>query len=250
MIGNPLITLDKIDSTNDYALRWYEEKQWPEGTIIRALDQFAGKGQHGNKWCSEPGKNLTFTLILKPTFLEPFKQFALNKFISLALLDFLEEEIADRLPDTKPQIKWPNDICVGSKKLAGILIENRIMGLKYEAAFIGIGFNLNQTHFPPDLPEACSLALLTGSETDPEKALSELCKYLNNRYLNYLKTGKGLLPGEYEKRLSGFGEWRNYRMGETLIEGMITGVDSFGRLRVIFGDGRTEYFNHGEIGFR
>jgi BirA family biotin operon repressor/biotin-[acetyl-CoA-carboxylase] ligase len=121
---NRIIELDSIDSTNSFAERLIKEKEVQEGIIIWAHEQTAGKGQGENVWLSEPGKNLTLSMILYPRFLPVDRQFLLNKAISLGVIDFVHT----LLPPESVKIKWPNDICQNYSKLGGILISNIITG--------------------------------------------------------------------------------------------------------------------------
>ncbi|HYQ56854.1 MAG TPA: biotin--[acetyl-CoA-carboxylase] ligase, partial [Draconibacterium sp.] len=124
-----IILLSEVDSTNNYAKQLVAEKAH-SGTVVLAQYQKNGRGQVGNFWESEAGKNLLFSLILYPAFLDAGKQFYISKVVSLALVEVLNECIID------VKIKWPNDIYVGDKKIAGILIENTMKGNKLESSVI------------------------------------------------------------------------------------------------------------------
>ena len=115
--------------------------------------QYAGKGQGDHQWHSRPGENLLMSLLLFPAFLSASDQFYLSRVASLALIDTL------KTLKLAPLIKWPNDILVNRRKLAGILIENGITGNKLSHSIIGIGMNLNQTEFPDFPLKATSVAL-------------------------------------------------------------------------------------------
>ena len=127
--SDKIIEVKIIDSTNCYAEKILKENKVPEGTIIRAFEQISGKGQGENKWLSEPGKNLTISLILYPRFLPIEHQFILNKSVSLGVLDFVHTI----LPAGSCKIKWPNDIYSGSLKLGGILIINTVSGSSFDS---------------------------------------------------------------------------------------------------------------------
>src|ERR1035441_10550859 len=141
-IGKNLITLDSVASTNNFAKDMLSNTRPVEGTAIMAKEQYAGRGQMGNAWETESGKNLTCSFILYPEFLEADKQFFLNMAVALAVKDFCEHVLHDEI-----KIKWPNDIYYHDKKLGGILIENSISGNKISSSVIGIGINVNQTAF-------------------------------------------------------------------------------------------------------
>ena len=116
----------------------------PEGTLILTEDQTRGRGQMGNKWLTEKGKNLTFSIVLYPSFLRPNQHFYLTQFVSIAI----QEVIQELLPDKGIKIKWPNDLYVENRKLAGILIENILSGHRIQSSILGIGLNVNQVQFP------------------------------------------------------------------------------------------------------
>src|SRR5262249_33751399 len=124
----------------------------PEGTVIMAESQYAGRGQQQNTWHSEPGKNLTFSILLKPSFLPVSQQFDLTRTISIGVFNALEPFLGEKL-----KIKWPNDIYYDDGKLGGMLIENAIQAGQIKNAVVGIGLNINQEVFPPGAANAVSL---------------------------------------------------------------------------------------------
>ena len=124
VIGEVLIELLEIDSTNNYAMRLINEGMAEHGMTIRADYQTEGRGQQGKNWLSEESKNLLFTTILDTTGFSIQKQFILNTFTCLSVAEFLMTNIGLR----EVSIKWPNDIYAENKKIAGILIENIIRG--------------------------------------------------------------------------------------------------------------------------
>jgi len=173
---------DELASTNQEMKRLLTEKKLEEGTIILTQHQVAGRGLAGNTWESEKGKNLTLSLLLRPTFLEPHKQFYISKIISLALIDTIRAFLCGIT------IKWPNDIYIGDKKLAGILIENSIMGAQLDYCIIGIGLNVNQVEFLSDAPNPVSLKAISFTDFDLEQVRDSLIKHIQNRY-NQLQQG-------------------------------------------------------------
>ena len=137
-----IIKLDATGSTNDYLRSILSAKTLEDYTVVIAENQFAGRGQRGNSWVSEPGKNLTFSFLKRNLTLNPQNHFILNMGVSLALHDALS---AIGVPGLT--IKWPNDIMSGNSKICGILIENLISGAQIRHSIIGIGLNVNQTNF-------------------------------------------------------------------------------------------------------
>ncbi len=258
MIGNTIIELRKTASTNQYAAALLDQGHPEEGTVIRAHEQYAGRGQGSHTWSSDPGKNLTFSLILFPTFLPAGRQFMLNKAISLGILDFAYEALylqpenkkAGRKRQVSIQIKWPNDLYLDSRKAGGVLMEHRIQGAHLAASVIGIGLNINQVEFSEDIPNPVSLKSLTGQDYNLTDALRSVCRAIELRYLILKSTGGTGLDEEYRRHLLGFGQWMEFSRKEGPMEGKVTGVDDLGRLLVEGSDGVTVAYKHQEIFFR
>jgi BirA family biotin operon repressor/biotin-[acetyl-CoA-carboxylase] ligase len=155
IIGKSEIHLIEVDSTNNYAAELLKENLALEGMVITAEHQTGGKGRNDNQWISEPKANLLCTIILKPTIVSIHEQFILSMMAAIALKNALTELLPG---ETKPLIKWPNDLIVQDKKIGGILIENTIKGSQIGSSLIGFGINVNQTHF-----ETTNSAFLAGS---------------------------------------------------------------------------------------
>lgn len=159
------IHLDEIDSTNLYAASLPAPRE-NEMVVITADMQTAGRGQRGNSWESEKGKNITFSIMCAPSFIRPAAQFSLLQAQALALYDV----IGSLIPDVS--IKWPNDIYAGNRKISGTLIECEIDNGKISKAIIGTGINVNQRTFLSDAPNPTSLAIETGCEFDTAAILN------------------------------------------------------------------------------
>ncbi len=226
-VGKKIMIPEQVVSTNTYAMELLSNtKPVAGGTVIMAVSQSAGRGQQGNSWEAEPGKNLTLSLVLYPDFLEAGKQFYLSKIISLAVAEV--------------SIKWPNDIYYGRRKLGGILIENILMGSSIKTSVAGIGLNVNQEEFACG-PQAISLKNITGKETDLGEVLEKLCEAIEKRYLQ-LKAGKfGEIDEEYLTHLFRLEEYAAYRSDKGLFHGTITGVSEEGRLRILTHNAEEEY---------
>ena len=149
------IHLPSVGSTNSEMLRRLEAKEvLEEGTVIWTTRQTAGRGQVGNSWESEADKNISFSMLFHPTWLSPAKQFVLSEIAALGIAETLE----DYFPGFS--IKWPNDIYHDDRKIAGMLIENRIIGTHLQDSVIGIGVNINQMEFSSSAPNPVSLRQL------------------------------------------------------------------------------------------
>lgn len=179
----PLVVLDETDSTNRYIDTLCNElpDSVAELTTVSAEFQSAGKGQRGNSWEAERGKNLLFSFVLYPTFLEARRQFILSQIISLSI----KEEL-DRWTN-EITIKWPNDIYWKDKKICGILIENDLNGHCIGRCIVGIGININQELFRSNAPNPVSLKQITGKEHDRHELLSHILQRVQI-YYNSLQT--------------------------------------------------------------
>ena len=167
----PLIELEETDSTNRYLTQLCDREPVSEYTTVRADYQTAGKGQRGNTWESERGKNLLFSFVLYPTFLEARRQFLLSQLTALAVKKALELWTDDI------RIKWPNDIYWKEKKICGLLIENELSAEGIARSIIGIGLNVNQEIFHSDAPNPVSLRQITGLEAPPLEVLTYIQNY-------------------------------------------------------------------------
>lgn len=240
---HPLIELQTIDSTNLYAEQLLKTQKVAEGTIIFAQVQTSGKGQGENTWESEPRKNVTFSLVLFPRFISPGQQFLLNKAIALGVLDFLARATVEQ----KLSIKWPNDIYAGNRKIGGILIQNTVCGNVYESCIAGIGVNINQETFHPDLTNPVSLKQITGKDYPVKDAMDLIVACIDNRYQQLQEGFAELLDLEYRDRLFGINEWKEYSVDKNLLKGKIRDVDESGMLIMEMENGSIRHFNHGEI---
>lgn len=246
--GKEITELESVDSTNSYATELLKHRRLTEGHVVWAKRQTQGRGQRGNVWESEPGSNVTLSVILYPTFLPPGKQFYLTQAISLGVCDFVSYYL-NRCGAQRPVfIKWPNDIFAGDQKIAGILIENSLRGAQIAAAVTGIGINVNQSVFnSPNDPT--SLRLLTGHTFDIRACVHDLCAFIEPRYLQ-LRAGKiALLQEEYHSRMYRMDEWSYYRAGDRVFAGRISGVTDEGRLLVDAESGERLVFDFKEVTF-
>ncbi|MDR0763554.1 MAG: biotin--[acetyl-CoA-carboxylase] ligase, partial [Bacteroidales bacterium] len=256
-------------STNVSASRY----NFAENFIIYTYRQTAGRGMGTNSWFTGHGNNIALSLCLKPVFLKPEEQFLLNMVLSNALRNALQTlvcgsvvadvanvidvtdatdvtDVADFNASTgayAPQVflKWPNDIYIGDKKLAGILFENKISGGSGESncgefykSIIGIGLNVNQKKFPASLPNPTSLRIAAKRKFCKKKIVhilgSALENACNNLAVNIAKNGYKYVwdecKKEYLSALLYYGVERNFIYKNTLITGKIVDIDNFGRL--------------------
>lgn len=225
MIGQNRIFLESVDSTNTHLLRMLENERLAGGTLIHAGFQTAGRGADNSNWESEAGSNLTFSFVLYPDFLAAEAQFALNKFISLGIADFLSDHISRQV-----KIKWPNDIYVDQNKIAGILVQNGIRGNSFQFSIIGIGLNVNQLEFSPAASRPVSMRMVTGKNYDLEEILDQLCQALDRRYSQLASGGMKALDEDYLHLLYRYGEVADYEIGGERCQARISGISKYGRL--------------------
>ena len=186
--------------------------------------QTQGKGQRGNVWLSESGKNLLSSFVFKPDNLSVENQIALTWATSLSLLETLRKFNIEAL------IKWPNDIFVGGKKIAGILIENQLQGSKISCSIIGVGLNINQTFFE-DL-NATSLFLETNQQVEPRTFLNLLAHEMNEQFELIYSSNFEFLKSEYEANLFQMNELRSYEDEFGEFVGKIIGTTNEGKILI------------------
>lgn len=240
---NNLIYLDTIDSTNLYAQELLKSKKVSEGSVIMAQHQTAGKGQRGASWQSKPNENLLFSLILEPTFLPVSKLFYLSKIIALALVDFL-----DKMAVGSAAIKWPNDILIAGKKIAGILIENNLSAACINSTVVGIGININQTVFDKEM-HATSLKNEQGIEVQPRELLSNLLLAIHSRYIQLHQKEWQKIDEDYLQRLYKYKIWAGYQDQFGNFQGSIQAVRDNGQLEIVTEKGELRTYNIKEVRF-
>jgi BirA family transcriptional regulator, biotin operon repressor / biotin---[acetyl-CoA-carboxylase] ligase len=243
IIGSKLIFVKNLPSTNTYAASMIKEEAVSEGTIIYTNYQSAGRGQGGARWESEEDMNLLISIILFPSMIIPADQFLLSMAVSLGICDFLERYTS------AISVKWPNDIYVKNDKIAGILLENSVMGELIENTIAGIGININQVRFPGDVPNPVSLANLTGKQYELNNCLSQLISDLDKRYKFLISGDFDLIRLDYVSRLYRYKQWGTFRDKKGLFSGRILDVSDTGRLKVEREEGAIIEYSFKEIDF-
>lgn len=243
IIGSSIERIHETGSTNNYAANLLLTKRPPEGAIVVADSQVDGRGQASSTWESEPNMNLTFSILLYPDFIEISRQFEISKAISLGVTDFLKDK-ADNVA-----IKWPNDIYIVRKKIAGILIENSVRSAQIASCIVGIGLNINQQVFTGNLPNPVSLSQITGENYNLEVSLKDLCSKIDSRYRQLIHGQFGQIDENYTKRLYQLGIWSHYSDENGDFEGQILGVDQIGRLLIQTRSGKINKYQFKEVIF-
>lgn len=236
-----LIHLTETNSTNlDLYQRLQQRPTLPEGTVVYTDTQTAGRGQRGNSWESEPNRNLTFSILLKPKHIDVSRQFIISEIVSVGILNILERFAPGF------SIKWPNDIYWNNKKIAGILIENDLMGHHIEHSIIGIGININQEYFLSSAPNPVSLKQITGKESVLSTLLSACLNRIGELYESddYSSVSQRYRDKLYRKE--GF-HW--FRSEIQTFKARIIDVETSGRLVLESPDGNQERFAFKEISF-
>lgn len=238
-VGKNLVFVPDCHSTNSLAMDLGQRNSVTEGTVVITDNQYSGRGQRGNLWISEPGKNLTFSVLLKPN-VRPDRQFVLTQTVALAVADYITGKAAN------VKIKWPNDILVNEKKICGILIESSLTGSIVQFVIAGVGVNVNQVIFQN--PRATSLKIETGFEFNLNAELHELLQAFEARYLQLREGNIARLQRDYQQRLYRLGELHEFKTGYTRFIGSVESVDEQGRLMVKLGD-EVKTFDLKEISF-
>lgn len=243
-MSETFIHLNETHSTNSYLRELImREKEQPEGTVVITDYQTAGRGQKGNSWESERGKNLTFSILLHPNHIPPGKQFILSQLISIAIVGVLKKY------DRHFTIKWPNDIYWKEKKIAGMLIEVDLTGSSLSNAIIGIGININQRHFKSDAPNPVSLTQITGKEHNLSELLEKILDSIVDAYNKYSPDNEEEIRQKYMALL-----FRNkgvypYLYGEEIFNASIEGIEPNGQLILKKENGSIHTFAFKEISF-
>lgn len=203
--GAPFIVLSEVESTNNYAMAKLHDGLLAQGTALLAVRQTAGKGQRGRRWMAEPGANITMTTVYQPGAHPPFLYSALA---ALACCDFIKEFGVENL-----SLKWPNDVYIGDRKAAGVLVETILRGGQVRWLAIGTGVNLNQTDFGELSQSAVSVTQITGRSYSLPEAGRALHRLLVHRIRQASGQPAAKLMEEYNGMLYQRGQRVRVRQG-------------------------------------
>lgn len=242
IIGNTIHRLATVNSTNSYAKEFANINKPAEGCVIIADEQTQGRGQYGNKWTTQAGKNLTFSIILHPKFLKIGEQFLLSQAVALGVATYLKSKTTRNI-----FIKWPNDVFIENAKVCGMLIENALQGNIISESIVGIGLNINETDFA-EIPNATSLAAITQQVYDLPAELELLLNAIDKFYLQLMQGRQHLIREQYHQYLFRKNEASVFMLNNEKVSGIIQGVNVAGQLEVII-DGTLQRFNNKEIAF-
>jgi BirA family transcriptional regulator, biotin operon repressor / biotin---[acetyl-CoA-carboxylase] ligase len=240
-LGSEFIYHQTVDSTNT-RLKKIPISQLSHGTVMLADYQTEGRGQHQKKWVSDPAQNLTFTIAYLPGSVDRATLLTLSA--AYAIL-----EVVEKYTREKVCIKWPNDLLINSRKVAGILTECIFLGSNLERILIGIGFNIGQQQFDPDLTEnACSLSQFSDKEVVRETLLAELLQSIEFRYQQWHK-GSSDLHKLISQRMEGFGQWVRIHVEGELANGRykFLGVNEKGELLLLDEQLEVKIYSHEQV---
>ena len=229
-----ILRFDELKSTNVYLYDKISEKHDISDTVVVAAHQTEGRGMDKNRWESEAGKNLLFSIALNVNFLEASNQFKISQAVSVAIV----EKLSQFIDNQNLSIKWPNDIYFDDKKLAGMLIQNTVEGRMMGVSIIGIGLNINQLSFSKDIPNPISLKMITGKDFDLDNLLNILIINIK-KSVESLKSEKNQeeINKKYISKAYRFGIWADYFYKNEIKSLKINGFDKYGRLFLIDKEG-------------
>ena len=204
-VSPEIIQPEETESTSSYLKEILKQRQLPECSVVITNRQTAGRGQPGNAWISNPGENLTFSMILYPEMIAAPEQFIISKMVAVAITDVLSEIIPE------VSIKWPNDIYHQDRKLGGILIENTLSGQNISHAIVGTGININQISFPQSLPNPVSLRQITRREHELLPLFERIFYSLTEHYELLVNDETETIREKYLDRLYRKQGWHQYK---------------------------------------
>ncbi|MCB0738428.1 MAG: biotin--[acetyl-CoA-carboxylase] ligase [Bacteroidetes bacterium] len=237
-ISFEIIEYESVDSTNNELKKLANQSLAYDGLCIWTPNQTLGRGQRNNIWETKANQNLTFSFYASPKYIIPQESFLLVRAISIGVMLYLESHISNH----DVSIKWPNDLIIGHKKVAGILIENTFSGHELKS-IIGIGINLNQLSFNSE--NAGSLTFFSGEQYTIRAELNH-CLFYISKALKTLKTNRTAIEKMYDSGLFKKNELCEFEAHNQKLMGQIVGTDEFGRLQVET-NGSVHHYLNGEI---
>lgn len=233
--------LHETESTNSFLHEQLMSEKLPEGSVVTADYQTKGRGQRGSSWQSEAGKNLLMSIVVYPDFLKASEAFVLSKCIALATCDLLADY------SNQVRIKWPNDILIEGKKVAGILIENILRGADIYATIAGIGINFNQQVFEVGLNSATSVFINSGVKADTQINAVKLHENIEVYYQMLQQKKIEEIDRLYLTHLYKLNETALFKDADGPFQGKIKGLSSMGLLIVERENGEKHLYDVKEI---
>lgn len=236
-IGQKIVHLESVDSTNNYAANVFKDGSIEHGTVILADIQTNGRGQRGNTWQSDAFENLTMSIAIDPNLCKINNLISLNHITSVALFKIVSSYCKN------VKIKWPNDIVVGENKIAGILIESQFSGNKM-LSIVGIGLNVNQTDF--ENGKTTSLSIEASKNINLKALVFEYISHFNEVLNEYQKQGENHIHQFFDNYLWLKGISSKFIWNDKVFEGIIKNTDKTGQINIDI-QGDTHSFKNGEI---
>ena len=241
LFANKLHRFNKLSSTNDWVKEKLDKDNSFDKQFVITNFQTVGRGQRNNFWESEKGKNLLLSTVCYPAFLSADKQFYLSMAVSLSLSDVLTDYVEN------VKIKWPNDIYIANKKVAGILIENTLKGYRIGQCIIGVGVNLNQDQFYSPAPNPTSVKQITGEPINIEQFAIKLGIALDYWYGVIENCLFDKIEKAYTAHMVNYLQPATYKIGERKFVGLIKGVNKIGQLLIEEENGKVHVCNFKEV---
>lgn len=235
-VGRQFIELASVDSTNKYAAARLAAGELRHGAVILAHAQVAGVGQRGRAWAMAPGLDIALSVVLRPKALPLTGHFAVAKMAALAVHDVVSGTLKEASPQGEAaRIKWPNDVLIGRRKVAGILISNEVAGTQVQSCIVGIGMNVNSTELDEAFG-ATSLRMEAGHEVDRMAVVQRLCQRIEARW-GQLEGDARSLDADYAAQLWMKGRFADFELDGAAFQARPVDVEADGRLLVEGGDG-------------
>lgn len=242
-VGKNFIFRQETESTNT-ELKSIPAKDLVNGTVLLADSQLKGRGQYNRRWHTDPGKNLTFTVAFRPANAEGLSLLTLSA--GWAVI-----RVLNNIYDLNCRLKFPNDVTISGKKIAGILTENIFNGLKPERVLIGIGLNVNQENFPPELDHAVSMSQVLKTSIEREELLCRILESVEFVYRKWDKRETELVR-EISRTISGYGNWVRITINNKPEPDKVKflGVNGKGHLLILTEEMEVKIITHEQVRFQ
>jgi BirA family biotin operon repressor/biotin-[acetyl-CoA-carboxylase] ligase len=236
--------LNEVDSTSHWLREQVDAGKCTPGEGVAALEQTQGRGQRGNVWHSEPGKNALYSLYIQPQDLAARDQFILSQYTALTVASLLNQ-YAEGF-----SLKWPNDLYWNDQKIGGILIETQLKGNRVDEVILGIGINLNQTEFPKNLPNPVSLTQITGQTYETKAFIETLHEALTEALNDFPRYEPSEIRRHYLEGLYRKQGMHPYSDANGLFLARIKGITQLGHLVLETQEGQERTYDLKEVVFR
>jgi len=215
--------INELTSTNDYLWDLSEKEALPHFYSVSTDFQTKGKGQDHNSWESARDQNILLSILVTPDFLLAENVYQLSRWVSVSIVDYLKDKGIEAI-----SIKWPNDIYIGQKKIAGILIQNAMIGESLSKSMVGIGLNVNQVDFY-SAPNPISIKQITASAYDISTEIEVLKGILKENFIKLQQHPTSFIQ-TYHHLLYQLNQWQAFQVRGETFQGKILGVNQFGHL--------------------